>query len=173
MTEAHFEDERTTTTITNPNDLNIAVPDQVLKESTFHTSDKVEVMPKIVIATYEEHMCQDGLKPVTITSAAGKKGVGCGVSFLTPKPPCFQGVVLKSTPNSGIRYSSLNFTLKVREENVERCPLSTTSSVGVTGPEISESSPPLLPKAKEKASPKVVGLDLNSSRCNSSLSLEI
>ncbi|GJU72780.1 hypothetical protein Tco_1264185 [Tanacetum coccineum] len=29
MTEARFEDERTTTTIVNPNDLNIAIPDQV------------------------------------------------------------------------------------------------------------------------------------------------
>ncbi|GKD64300.1 hypothetical protein Tco_1306408, partial [Tanacetum coccineum] len=33
MTEARFEDERTTTTIVNPNDLNIAIPDQVLEES--------------------------------------------------------------------------------------------------------------------------------------------
>ncbi|GKB23644.1 hypothetical protein Tco_0863045, partial [Tanacetum coccineum] len=78
MTEARFEDERTTTTIANPNDLNIAVPNQVLKESTLHTSNKVEVVPKIMVATYEEHRCQDGLKPVTTTFAAGKKGVGCG-----------------------------------------------------------------------------------------------
>ncbi|GKB28949.1 hypothetical protein Tco_0868350, partial [Tanacetum coccineum] len=40
ITKACFEDERTTTTITSPNDLNIAVPDQVLEESTLHTSDK-------------------------------------------------------------------------------------------------------------------------------------
>ncbi|GKC61865.1 hypothetical protein Tco_1089463 [Tanacetum coccineum] len=43
MTEAHFEDERTTTTIVNPNDLNIAIPDQVLEESILPTSDKVEI----------------------------------------------------------------------------------------------------------------------------------
>ncbi|GKD46782.1 hypothetical protein Tco_1271427 [Tanacetum coccineum] len=43
MTEARFEDERTTTTIVNPNDLNIAIPDQVLEESILHTSDKVEI----------------------------------------------------------------------------------------------------------------------------------
>ncbi|GJW79097.1 hypothetical protein Tco_0140779 [Tanacetum coccineum] len=43
MTEARFEDERTTTTIVNPNDLNIAIPDQVLEESILHTLDKVEI----------------------------------------------------------------------------------------------------------------------------------
>ncbi|GJU58647.1 ribonuclease H-like domain-containing protein [Tanacetum coccineum] len=43
MTEARFEDERTTTTIVNPNDLNIAIPDQVLEESILHVSDKVEI----------------------------------------------------------------------------------------------------------------------------------
>ncbi|GJV89093.1 hypothetical protein Tco_1533031, partial [Tanacetum coccineum] len=53
--EARFEDERTTTTIANPNDINIAVPDQVLEESTLHTSDKVEVVPTSMVATYDEH----------------------------------------------------------------------------------------------------------------------
>ncbi|GKB75264.1 hypothetical protein Tco_0942159 [Tanacetum coccineum] len=43
MTEARFEDERTTTTIVNPNDLNIAIPNQVLEESILPTSDKVEI----------------------------------------------------------------------------------------------------------------------------------
>nr|GEV61264.1 ribonuclease H-like domain-containing protein [Tanacetum cinerariifolium] len=43
MTEARFEDERTTTTIVNSNDLNIAIPDQVLEESILHTLDKVEI----------------------------------------------------------------------------------------------------------------------------------
>ncbi|GJZ31355.1 hypothetical protein Tco_0576402 [Tanacetum coccineum] len=43
MTEARFEDERTTTTIVNPNDLNIAIPDQVLEESILHTSDKIKI----------------------------------------------------------------------------------------------------------------------------------
>ncbi|GKE04109.1 hypothetical protein Tco_1396127 [Tanacetum coccineum] len=42
MTEARFEDERTTTTIVNPNDLNITIPDQVFEELILHTSDKVE-----------------------------------------------------------------------------------------------------------------------------------
>nr|GEX37781.1 ribonuclease H-like domain-containing protein [Tanacetum cinerariifolium] len=42
MTEARFEGERTTTTIVNPNDLNIAIPDQVLEESILDTSNKVE-----------------------------------------------------------------------------------------------------------------------------------
>nr|GEW49005.1 hypothetical protein [Tanacetum cinerariifolium] len=43
MTEARFKDEQTTTTIVNPNDLNIAIPNQVLEESVLHTSDKVEI----------------------------------------------------------------------------------------------------------------------------------
>ncbi|GKF20551.1 hypothetical protein Tco_0069189, partial [Tanacetum coccineum] len=60
--EARFEDERATTTIANPNDLNKARPDQV------------EVVSTSMVATYEEHGCQDGLKPITTTSAAGKKG---------------------------------------------------------------------------------------------------
>ncbi|GKD31301.1 hypothetical protein Tco_1242079 [Tanacetum coccineum] len=42
MTEARFKDERTTTTIVNPNNLNKAIPDQVLEESILHTSDKAE-----------------------------------------------------------------------------------------------------------------------------------
>ncbi|GJV61053.1 hypothetical protein Tco_1467153 [Tanacetum coccineum] len=43
MTEARFKDEQTTTTTVNPNDLNIAIPDQVLEESILHSSDKVEI----------------------------------------------------------------------------------------------------------------------------------
>ncbi|GJY21392.1 hypothetical protein Tco_0393958 [Tanacetum coccineum] len=43
MTKARFEDERTTTTIVNPNELNIAIPDQVFEESIIHTPDKVEI----------------------------------------------------------------------------------------------------------------------------------
>ncbi|GJS99371.1 hypothetical protein Tco_0820541 [Tanacetum coccineum] len=43
ITETRFEDERTTTTIVNPNDLNIAIPEHVLEESSLHTSDKVEI----------------------------------------------------------------------------------------------------------------------------------
>ncbi|GJU18224.1 hypothetical protein Tco_1146190 [Tanacetum coccineum] len=43
MTEARFEDERTTTTIVNRNDLNIAISGQVLEKSILHTSDKVEI----------------------------------------------------------------------------------------------------------------------------------
>ncbi|GJY75726.1 hypothetical protein Tco_0480842 [Tanacetum coccineum] len=45
----------------NQDDPNIAIPDQVLEESILHTSDK-------------KHECQDGLKPVTTRSSAGKKG---------------------------------------------------------------------------------------------------
>nr|GEX04557.1 hypothetical protein [Tanacetum cinerariifolium] len=78
MTETCFEDERTTTTIANPNNFNIAVPNQALEESTLHTSDKVEAVPTSMVATYEEHGCQYGLKPVTTTPVTGKKGVGCG-----------------------------------------------------------------------------------------------
>ncbi|GJY85592.1 hypothetical protein Tco_0499618 [Tanacetum coccineum] len=43
MIEARFKDKRNTTTIVNPNDLNIAIPDQVLEESILHMSDKVEI----------------------------------------------------------------------------------------------------------------------------------
>nr|GEX36281.1 hypothetical protein [Tanacetum cinerariifolium] len=43
MIEARFKDERTTTTNVNPNNLNIAIPDQVLEESILHTLDKVEI----------------------------------------------------------------------------------------------------------------------------------
>ncbi|GJX18777.1 hypothetical protein Tco_0221454 [Tanacetum coccineum] len=50
--EARFEDEWTVTTIANPN---IAVPDEVLEESTLHTSDMVEVVPTCMVATYDEH----------------------------------------------------------------------------------------------------------------------
>ncbi|GKC14442.1 hypothetical protein Tco_1011224 [Tanacetum coccineum] len=60
--------------VANPNDLNKARPDQVLEESTSHTSDKVEVVSTSMVATYEKHGCQDGLKPITTTFAAGKKG---------------------------------------------------------------------------------------------------
>ncbi|GKB21755.1 hypothetical protein Tco_0855678 [Tanacetum coccineum] len=59
ITESRFEDERATTVIAKPNDLNIAVQVQDIEETTLHTSDKE---------------CQDGLKPVTTRSFAGKKG---------------------------------------------------------------------------------------------------
>ncbi|GJT24412.1 50S ribosomal protein HLP, mitochondrial-like protein [Tanacetum coccineum] len=59
ITEAHFEDERATTVIAKLNDLNIAVQVQ----DGF-----------CMVATYEEHGCQDGLKPVTTRFAVGKKG---------------------------------------------------------------------------------------------------
>ncbi|GKE77995.1 hypothetical protein Tco_1544115, partial [Tanacetum coccineum] len=89
LLKSPFEDESPTTTNANPNDLNKARPDQVLEESTSHTSDKVEVVSIsmvatyeehgcqdgfCMVATYEEHGCQDGLKHVTTTSVAGKKG---------------------------------------------------------------------------------------------------
>ncbi|GJS78954.1 hypothetical protein Tco_0728835, partial [Tanacetum coccineum] len=89
ITEARFEDERATTVIAKPNDLNIAVQVQDIEETTLHTSDKVKVVSTSMVATYEEHgcqdefcmvatyeeqECQDGLKPVTTRSSAGKKG---------------------------------------------------------------------------------------------------
>ncbi|GJS55833.1 hypothetical protein Tco_0629195 [Tanacetum coccineum] len=89
ITEDRFEDERATTVIVKPNDLNIAVQVQDIKETTLHTPDKVEVMSKSMVATHEEHGrqhgfcmvatyeeqgCQNGLKPVTTKSPTGKKG---------------------------------------------------------------------------------------------------
>nr|GEV08028.1 putative reverse transcriptase domain-containing protein [Tanacetum cinerariifolium] len=44
MTEARLEDERTTTTIVNPKDLDIAISNQVLEESILHTSDKARLV---------------------------------------------------------------------------------------------------------------------------------
>ncbi|GKD93886.1 hypothetical protein Tco_1373723, partial [Tanacetum coccineum] len=114
--EARFEDERATTTIANPNDLNKERLDQVLEESTSHTSDKVEAVSTsmvatyeehgcqdgfCMIATYEEHGCQDGLKPSTTTSAVGKKGDLDAISFKGGPPNHMQAnekelAVLKS-----------------------------------------------------------------------------
>ncbi|GJW49111.1 plastidial pyruvate kinase 4, chloroplastic [Tanacetum coccineum] len=44
INEARFEDERATTIIAKPNDLNIAVQVQDIEKTTLHTSDKVEAM---------------------------------------------------------------------------------------------------------------------------------
>ncbi|GKA96320.1 hypothetical protein Tco_0818415 [Tanacetum coccineum] len=89
ITEARFEDERATTVISKPKDLNIAVQVQDIEETALHTSDKVEVVSTSIVTTYEEHGCQDGfcmvatyveqgcqdgLKPVTSKSPTGKKG---------------------------------------------------------------------------------------------------
>ncbi|GJS88280.1 hypothetical protein Tco_0770916 [Tanacetum coccineum] len=104
ITEDRFEDENNQVVDTNVGDQedpdmknkqenqdgpNIAIPDQVLEESILHTSDKVKVVSTSMVATYEEHgcqdgfcmvatyeepECQDGLKPVTTRSSAGKKG---------------------------------------------------------------------------------------------------
>ncbi|GJW58102.1 hypothetical protein Tco_0104833 [Tanacetum coccineum] len=89
ITKARFEDERATTFISKPNDLNIAVQVQDIEETTLHTSNKVEVVSTSMVTTYEEHGCQDGfcmvatyveqgcqdgLKPVTSKSPTGKKG---------------------------------------------------------------------------------------------------
>ncbi|GJY01653.1 hypothetical protein Tco_0359805, partial [Tanacetum coccineum] len=46
--------------IAKPNDLNIAVQVQDIEETTLHTSDKVEAVSTSMVATYEEHGCQDG-----------------------------------------------------------------------------------------------------------------
>ncbi|GKC16318.1 hypothetical protein Tco_1013100 [Tanacetum coccineum] len=59
ITEARFEDERATTVIAKPNDLNIAVQVQDIEETTLHTPDKVEAVSTSMFATYEEHRCQD------------------------------------------------------------------------------------------------------------------
>ncbi|GJZ05031.1 hypothetical protein Tco_0538306 [Tanacetum coccineum] len=61
ITEARFEDERATTVIAKPNDLNIAVHVQDIEETTLHTKRQTDE-------------CQDGLKLVTTRSSAGKKG---------------------------------------------------------------------------------------------------
>ncbi|GJW63242.1 hypothetical protein Tco_0115126 [Tanacetum coccineum] len=89
ITEARFEDERATTIIAKPNNLNIAVQVQNIEETTLHTSNKVEAVSTSMVATYEEHgcqdgfcmvatyeeqECQDGLKPVTTRSSAWEKG---------------------------------------------------------------------------------------------------
>ncbi|GJQ89081.1 hypothetical protein Tco_0000220 [Tanacetum coccineum] len=96
ITEALFEDERVTTIIAKPNDLNIAVQVQDIKETTLHTSDKVETVSTSMVATYEEHGCQDGfcmvatyeengcqdgLKPVKLDLLLGK------MVILAPLPP--------------------------------------------------------------------------------------
>ncbi|GKB45563.1 hypothetical protein Tco_0896316 [Tanacetum coccineum] len=60
INEARFEDERATTVIAKPNDLNIAVQVQDIEETTLHTSDKVEAVSTSMVATYEEYGCQDG-----------------------------------------------------------------------------------------------------------------
>ncbi|GJZ19736.1 hypothetical protein Tco_0556326 [Tanacetum coccineum] len=95
INEARFEDERATTVIAKPNNLNIVVQVQDIRETTLHTSDNVEAVSTsmvatyekhgcqdgfCIVATYEEHECQDGLKPVTTRSSAGKKGDLCAIT---------------------------------------------------------------------------------------------
>ncbi|GJT49948.1 hypothetical protein Tco_0976105 [Tanacetum coccineum] len=60
INETRFEDERATTVIAKPNDLNIVVQVQDIEETTLHTLDKVEAVSTSMVATYEEHGCQDG-----------------------------------------------------------------------------------------------------------------
>ncbi|GKD60872.1 hypothetical protein Tco_1298381, partial [Tanacetum coccineum] len=55
-------DERATTVIAKPNDLNIAVQVQDIEETTLQTSDKVKVMSTSMVATYEEHGSPPGKK---------------------------------------------------------------------------------------------------------------
>ncbi|GJY16264.1 hypothetical protein Tco_0386686 [Tanacetum coccineum] len=96
ITETRFEDEWATTTIANPNDLNIAIHVQDIEETTLHTSNKVEAVSTsmvatseehgyqdgvCMVATYEEQGCQDGLKLVTTRSFAGKKGDLGAITF--------------------------------------------------------------------------------------------
>ncbi|GKB84023.1 hypothetical protein Tco_0956295 [Tanacetum coccineum] len=70
ITEARFEDERATTVIAKPNDLNIAYTTSMVATYEEHGCQDGFCM----VATYEEQECQDGLKPVTTRSSAGKKG---------------------------------------------------------------------------------------------------
>ncbi|GJW50827.1 hypothetical protein Tco_0092178 [Tanacetum coccineum] len=70
ITEAHFEDEQTATAIVNPNDLNIAISNQVLEESILYTLDKVEAVPTSMVATYEEHGCQESVSGSGISESA-------------------------------------------------------------------------------------------------------
>ncbi|GJW40985.1 hypothetical protein Tco_0066830 [Tanacetum coccineum] len=107
ITEARFEDERATTVIAKPNDLNTAVHVQDIEETTLHTSDKVEVVSTSMVATSEEHGyqdggCQDGLKLVTTRSFAGKKGDLGAITFKGGPPDHMRAiekelVVLKFT----------------------------------------------------------------------------
>ncbi|GKC92013.1 hypothetical protein Tco_1157455 [Tanacetum coccineum] len=84
ITEARFEDENNQAVDTNvgdqedldvkdkhesQDDLNI-VPDQVLEESNLQTSDTVEVVPTSMVATYEEHGCQESVNESGIYESA-------------------------------------------------------------------------------------------------------
>nr|GEW55596.1 hypothetical protein [Tanacetum cinerariifolium] len=69
ITEARFEDEQTATTIVNLNDLNIAIPDQVLEESILHSLDKVEAVPTSMVVAYEEHRFQDSMSGSEISES--------------------------------------------------------------------------------------------------------
>ncbi|GKA26151.1 putative reverse transcriptase domain-containing protein [Tanacetum coccineum] len=85
--EARFEDYRATIVIAKPNNLNIAIQVQDIKEITLHTSNKE---------------CQDGLKPVTTRSSAGKKGDLCTITSKGGPPDHMRAsekelVVLKSS----------------------------------------------------------------------------
>ncbi|GJX83875.1 hypothetical protein Tco_0333356 [Tanacetum coccineum] len=45
----------------NQDEPDIAIPDQVLEEIILHTSDKVKAVPTSMVATYEEHECQESV----------------------------------------------------------------------------------------------------------------
>ncbi|GKB83153.1 hypothetical protein Tco_0950048, partial [Tanacetum coccineum] len=59
ITEARFEDERSTTAITKPNDLNTGVQVQDLEETIRHKTNKVDVVKKSIVATFEEYEHQE------------------------------------------------------------------------------------------------------------------
>ncbi|GJY48330.1 hypothetical protein Tco_0438286 [Tanacetum coccineum] len=89
ITEAHFEDERATTVISKPNELNIAVQVQDIEETTLHTSDKVggerEFVSTSMVTTYEEHGCQDGF---CMVAKYEEQGCQDGLKLVTTKFCC-------------------------------------------------------------------------------------
>nr|GEU47412.1 retrovirus-related Pol polyprotein from transposon TNT 1-94 [Tanacetum cinerariifolium] len=92
MIETRFENERTTTTIVNPNDLNIAIPHQVLKKSIIHTSDKVEITSdndaRAQASEVEMKVLVDGKQD----DAKVVKVMGVAVEQNNDKPNLWEGV---------------------------------------------------------------------------------
>ncbi|GJZ27124.1 hypothetical protein Tco_0571377 [Tanacetum coccineum] len=83
ITEAHFEDERPTTTIAKPNDLNIGIQVQHLEKTTFHKSNKVEetylTSPDIVVAEYlgKKHIHDFDETAMMLGSQGKLNEIGC------------------------------------------------------------------------------------------------
>ncbi|GJT38645.1 hypothetical protein Tco_0938510 [Tanacetum coccineum] len=58
INEARFEDERATTIIAKPNDLNIRTGTKDMGETSAHTADKVKLVHKFGLLPMEEYGCQ-------------------------------------------------------------------------------------------------------------------